>query len=169
MKRKGTHSSRRQEHAAEKGQPNFARLDPQVPFLERIDWIRSVAALVAVHREDVERVCPGPNRKTRELLHTETACQRTEWYFNNLRMRHMIAESRLTLLPVGTTSNEALRHQTNNWFRETQKTHKSTHDSQCRLVQSHRRALGSNSFNAGLDGRRMAGLVRRAQGWPNAQ
>ena len=37
-------------------------------------------------------------------------------------MRH----SRLALLPTGTTSNESLHHETNTWFRETQKLHKAT-------------------------------------------
>ena len=90
-------------------------LNPGEPFWERIEWIRSLAALAAVYRAEVERICPGPNRKIYELLHTAAAAPRTEWYFNNLRMRHMIAEARLSLLPVGTTSIEALHHEVNNW------------------------------------------------------
>ena len=104
----------------------LSELDASIPFFERIEWIRSLAALVAVHRGEVERVVPGPNRKMFELLHTAAAGPRTEWYLNNLRMRHAISQSRLSLLPVGTTSNEALHREINNWFRETQQMHKTT-------------------------------------------
>ena len=104
----------------------LSQLDATVPFFERIEWIRSLAALAAVRRSEVECVVPGPNRKMFELLHTAAAGPRTEWYLNNLRMRRAISPSRLSLVPVGTTSNEALHHEINNWFRETQKLHKTT-------------------------------------------
>ena len=45
---------------------------------------------------------------------------------NNIRLRHNITKSRLSLLPVGTTSNEALHSEINRWFKETQKIHPST-------------------------------------------
>ena len=101
-------------------------LEPDAPFILRVDWIRALAALTSVYRAEVQRVAPGPNRKVFELLHSAAAAGRSEWYFNNLRMRHLIEPSRLSLLPIGTTSNEALHHEINNWFRETQKIHKAT-------------------------------------------
>ena len=88
-------------------------LEPDVPFFLRVEWIRALAALTSAYRTEVQRVAPGPNR-------------RSDWYFNNLRMRHLIEPSRLSLLPIGTTSNEALHHEINNWFREMQKIHKAT-------------------------------------------
>ena len=96
-------------------------LEPDVPFFLRTDWIRALAALTSVYRTEVDRVAPGPNRKVFQLLHSAAAAGRSEWYFNNLRMRHLLEPSRLSLLPIGTTSNEALHHEINNWFRETQK------------------------------------------------
>ena len=101
-------------------------LEPDVPFFLRTDWIRALAALTSVYRTEVDRVAPGPNRKVFQLLHSAAAAGRSEWYFNNLRMRHLLEPSRLSLLPIGTTSNEALHHEINNWFRETQKIHKAT-------------------------------------------
>ena len=59
-------------------------------------------------------------------LLSATAPARAEWYLNNTRMRHMISGTRQALLPVGTTSNEALHHEIKTWFRETQKLHQAT-------------------------------------------
>ena len=38
----------------------------------------------------------------------------------------MVLRARLALLPIGATFNEALHHEINTWFRETQKLHQST-------------------------------------------
>ncbi|CAE7226703.1 unnamed protein product, partial [Symbiodinium sp. CCMP2456] len=84
-------------------------LNASVPFFERAEWSKSLAALAAVYRQDMDRVVPGPNRKVYELLHSAAAAERTEWYFNNLRARHAIATSRLSLLPVGTTLSLKLK------------------------------------------------------------
>ena len=110
-------------------------LDASVPFFERSEWSQSLATLAAVYRQDMDRVVPGPNRKVYELLHSAAAAARTEWYFNNLRARHMIATSRLSLLPVGTTSNESLHHEINNFFRETQKIQKTTLSLKLKILQ----------------------------------
>ncbi|CAE6972000.1 unnamed protein product [Symbiodinium sp. CCMP2592] len=110
-------------------------LNASVPFFERSEWSLSLAALAAVYRQDMDRVVPGPNRKVYQLLHSAAAAARTEWYFNNLRARHMIATSRLSLLPVGTTSNESLHHEINNFFRETQKIHKTTLSLKLKILQ----------------------------------
>ena len=109
-------TDRRSKHASV-----LDNLEPDVPFFLRTDWIRALAALTSVYRTEVDRVAPGPNRKVFQLLHSAAAAGRSEWYFNNLRMRHLLEPSRLSLLPIGTTSNEALHHEINNWFRETQK------------------------------------------------
>ena len=101
-------------------------LDPEKPFWLKLEWIKALAALSAVYKQEVERISPGPNRKIYDLLFTAASGARTEWYFNNIRARHMVLRARLALLPIGTTSNEALHHEINTWFRETQKLHQST-------------------------------------------
>ena len=101
-------------------------LDPAKPFLLRLDWIQALAALASVHRSEMDRLAPGPNRKIYQLLHTASAPNRSGWYFNNLIMRHLLSAERLSMMPIGTSSNEALHHEINNWFRETQKLHKAT-------------------------------------------
>ena len=78
------------------------------------------------HRSEMDRLAPGPNRKIYQLLHTASAPNRSGWYFNNLIMRHLLSAERLSMMSIGTSSNEALHHEINNWFRETQKLHKAT-------------------------------------------
>ena len=81
----------------------LANLDPTTPFYIRVEWMKLIAALVSVYRDEVERIAHGPNRRVWQLLHTATAPDRTEWYFNNIRLRRSLAAGRLRLLPVGTT------------------------------------------------------------------
>ena len=73
-------------------------LDPNKPVYLRIEWIKSLAAVASIYREEVQRVCPGPNRKIRELLFTAACAPRSEWYMNNIRSRHVISSGRLPLL-----------------------------------------------------------------------
>ena len=116
------------------------------PFYTRVEWIQAVAALANSFRDDMRRMCPGPNRRVWQLLHTATAPERTEWYMNNIRIRHSLSARKLSLLPVGTTSNESLHAEINRWFKETQKLHKATLDLKLQILQagkllSHNRAL----------------------------
>ena len=121
-------------------------IDATVPFYLRIDWIRSLAALSSVYSSEVQRIAPGPNKRVVQLLHTAAAPARTEWYFNNTRIRHLLQVSRLSLLPIGTTSNEALRREINVWFRETQKLLQATLKLKLRILR-----LAKNlSHNAAL-------------------
>ena len=101
-------------------------LDVDKPFYLRLEWIRALAAIASVHRDELDKVAPGPNRKLFKLLFSAADHSRSEWYMNNCRMRHMISPKRLALLPSGTTSNESLHHEINAWFRETQKLHQAT-------------------------------------------
>jgi hypothetical protein len=67
-----------------------------------------------------QKKSPGPNKTVCEILWCAAAAPRIEWYLNNTRQRHSMCVERLTLLPAGTTSNEALHAEINNWFRQTQ-------------------------------------------------
>ena len=113
----------------------IANLDPSTTFYVRVEWMQLLAALVAVFRDEAERTAPRPTRKIWQLLHTATAADRTEWYFNNFRLRHSFPRQRLSLLPVGTTSNESLHHEVNCWFRETQKIHQSSLNMKLRILR----------------------------------
>jgi hypothetical protein len=96
------------------------------PFYTRIEFIESLAALVAMYPDEVVRIAPGPNKPVFHILWSAAAVDRIEWYFNNSRMRHSISTSQFNLLHSGTTSNEALHAEINNWFRQTQTIHQAT-------------------------------------------
>ncbi|CAE7200946.1 unnamed protein product [Symbiodinium natans] len=104
----------------------LAQINSEIPFFVRVDFIRAIAALCAVYSHEVIRVAPGPNRQVYKLLHSATAVNRAEWYFNNTRLQHMLEARRLPLLPTGTTSNESLHREINVWFRETFKLHQTS-------------------------------------------
>ncbi|CAE7614134.1 unnamed protein product [Symbiodinium necroappetens] len=120
------------------------RLDE--PFYTRVEWIRAIAALTNVYKGEVHKVSvsPGPNRRVWQLLHS-AAAERSEWYMNNIRIRHALASHRLHLLPSGTTSNEALHYEINRCFKEIQKLHQASLQQKLEILQlgkllSHNRA-----------------------------
>ena len=43
-------------------------LDYDKPWYLRIEWIKALAALANVDRQDMSRMCPGPNRRIGQLL-----------------------------------------------------------------------------------------------------
>ncbi len=51
---------------------------------------------------------------------------RIEWYFNNTRLRYAVAPCKHSLLPSGTSSNEALHAEINRWFRAVRMMHQAT-------------------------------------------
>ncbi len=104
----------------------YKKLNGDVPFYTRLDYIECLAALVALYPEEVKRTAPGPNKPVFKILWNAAAVDRVEWMFNNIRIRHSMALSECNLLPSGTSSNEALHAEVNKWFRQTQQIHQST-------------------------------------------
>jgi len=104
----------------------LAELNTKNPFRSRLEFIEAVAALASLHADEMTKMCPGPNKPVYQILHAATAFPRTQWYFNNLRLRYTMARGRLALLPSGTASNEALHAEINRFFRQTQSMHHST-------------------------------------------
>ena len=84
------------------------QLDQDTPFLNRVDFIKSVAALCRIYKSEVTRKAPGPNEHINEILWAACAPDRLE-LMNNLRVRHAMTASYLWFLPSGTASNEALQ------------------------------------------------------------
>ena len=97
-----------------------------MPFRDRLEFIECIAALVALFPEDCGMKAPGPNTPVKHILLAATHPSRTEWYFNNMRMLHSRGIKHMSMLAVGTTSNEALHREMNNWFRQTQTMHQPT-------------------------------------------
>ncbi|CAE7205271.1 unnamed protein product [Symbiodinium sp. CCMP2592] len=121
-------------------------LDDEKPIYTRLEWIQLIAAVANVFRDDMTRLCPGPNKRVWQLLLGATSPERSEWYLNNLRIRHSLHARALPLLPVGTTSNESLHAEINRWFKETQMMHQATLEMKLEILRlgkllSHNRAL----------------------------
>ena len=102
------------------------RLDPSVPVLTRVSFIEAVAAICALHSQEVERKVTGTSKSVRQVLWSACSPQRLEWLFNNQRVRHALSPLQRALLPSGTTSNEALHSEINSWTRSTHEVHRST-------------------------------------------
>jgi len=98
-------------------------IDYEKPWYYRIDFVKAMAAVARVHRDEMDRVAPGPNRPVRELLFSACEPKRCEWYFNNIRTRRLLGPGVISLLASGTASNESLHAEINNWFRQTQHIH----------------------------------------------
>ncbi|CAE7810987.1 unnamed protein product [Symbiodinium sp. CCMP2592] len=137
------------------------------PFYTRVEWIRAIAALTNVYKDEVRKVSPGPNRRVWELLHSATAPERAEWYMNNVRIRHALSAQRLRLLPSGTTSNEALHYEINRCFKETQKLHQVSLQQKLEILQlgkllSHNRALYHHTTKQVQHGEVLARATRQS-------
>jgi len=103
-----------------------AALDDSKPWYARFAFIEALAALAALHPEDMRRKVSGANKPLSRLLWSAAAPKKVEWYWNCMRVRHSMDRSKLELLPSGTTSNESLHHEINSWFRQTPMIHSAT-------------------------------------------
>jgi hypothetical protein len=79
-----------------------------------------------LYPSEVTRISPGPNKPVYKILWSAAAIDRTEWMFNNCRIRHSMTAAECNLLPSGTASNEALHAELNRCFKSTQLLHQST-------------------------------------------
>ncbi|CAE7893205.1 unnamed protein product [Symbiodinium microadriaticum] len=102
------------------------KLDGSVPFRSRLEFVEGLAAIAAEFPEDMLRKVTGANKAIDQILWCAAAADRAEWLLNNLRWRHRLGLRDLTLLPCGTTSNEALHAEIKGWFAQTQQIHQST-------------------------------------------
>ena len=92
----------------------------------RIQFLEGVAALAAMCSQDLSRKVEGTKLTVAKLLHSITAADKLEYQFNNLRYRQFLPAAVRTLMPSGTTSNEALHAELNAWYRQVQQLHRST-------------------------------------------
>lgn len=98
----------------------------QTVWLTRHDYIESLAALSSAFRDDVAKKLPKSGKKLNHIFWSSVTPENVEWLFNNLRFKHSLTPAQQLLLPSGTTSNEALHAEINNWFRQIQAIHRST-------------------------------------------
>ncbi|CAE7650574.1 unnamed protein product [Symbiodinium sp. CCMP2592] len=97
-----------------------------VPFYNRCEFIRGLAALCSLKPEEVGRKVTGANKEVFKILWSAAAPDRLEWLWNNLRLRHGMTVLERAFLPSGTSSNEALHAEINAWLRTANSLHRST-------------------------------------------
>ena len=76
-----------------------------------------MAALSALFSAELGRRTHVGGAPLRKILFNATAPTRMQWYFNNLRLRHSITRHKLSLLPSGSSGNEAFHSELNRWCR----------------------------------------------------
>ena len=121
-------------------------LNPETPYYTRVEFIEALAALSALHPEDMSRRVTGSNKELCKLLWSAAAPGRIEWFLNNQRARHAMQYDRIGLLPIGTTSNESLHAELNANFRQIQCLHQSTLELKLNILTIHKQM----SHNAAL-------------------
>ena len=99
--------------------------DAGIPWFDRADVVRAVAAAVALYPEDLRRVTTA-GRSLVEHLASVCRPTRLEWLFNVSRFVHTLGAEQRELLPSGTTSNEALNAELRSWFESTVRLHRAT-------------------------------------------
>ena len=96
-------------------------LRPEEPFSTRFEFISALAALTALNWDEVKYKChvriASKGATLAKVLWNAAGPERAGWYFNSQRFRHMLSPRMLPLLPSGTSGNESLHHEVNNWFR----------------------------------------------------
>ena len=112
-----------------------------------VQFIECIAAISSAYRHEVQRKIASGKRLNR-VLWAATDFASVQWLFNNLRVRHSLSAQARILLPAGTTTNESLHAEVNNWFRQTQMLHQSTFRLKLRVMcvaklLPHNRALYS--------------------------
>ena len=127
------------------------RMDGEAPWVTPFDFIEAVAALSAVFQSELHRRTHVAGVQLKKLLWNATAPHRLQWYFNNLRFRHSLLPSKLSLLGSGTSRNEALHAEVNRWFRNQPEVFASTVELQLRVstlakLQAHNCALYSRTL-----------------------
>ena len=90
-------------------------IDGESPWATTLHFIEALAALSAVYSDELKRRTHANGVQLRKLLYNATSPSRMQWYFNNLRHRHSLDPSKLSLLGSGTSSNEALHADMNRW------------------------------------------------------
>ena len=95
----------------------LATLDVSTPFHNRLAFITGLAAICVLRQCEVCRKVTGQNKEVFCVLWAACAPDRSEWLFNNVRLRHNLCKQQLVFLPSGTSSNEALHTEINSWLR----------------------------------------------------
>ena len=111
-------------------------MDPEKPWLNAEEFIKTLGALTAVYWKEVDTTTHVNMSKLYHVLWCAAAPDRIGWYFNNIRMRHTLPSKYLQLLGSGTSPNEALNWEINHNLKMSQKeVYGTTIDLQLKIFQ----------------------------------
>ena len=134
------------------------------PYYERETFVRDVAAIVALHPQEVSKTF----QKTGNLRsHLAVWCEATrlEWMPNCTRFLHGLPQHTRALMPSGTTSNEAYHAELNAAFKRVQSLHVSSLESRLKTIQfSKLLAHNSALYRPGLRQERAGTVLVRLVG-----
>jgi len=86
-------------------------------FKSRMEFVRCLAALVALYPDEVRRKVAGRGGTIHSMLVRTGDPSKAEWLLNYTRQKQALTESEAERVPFGTASNEALHAALNKWFR----------------------------------------------------
>ncbi len=92
-------------------------IDVEKPWYRKLEYIQGAAAVSALFPEEMERKTYMQGRPMRSVLMSATAPDRLAWYWNSLIVRRRLPKEMQGLLGAGTTPNESLHNEINNWYR----------------------------------------------------
>ena len=95
-------------------------------FASRAEFVRCLAALVALFPKELRRKVAGTKSTVHKLLIRTAQPARAEWLFNHQRQRQLLSRAEASQAAMGTTSNEALHRELNRWFRTIVQMHQPT-------------------------------------------
>ena len=104
----------------------LSSLDGNLPYLQRIDYMRDMAALCAVYRDEVVKKTAQAGAPLSTILWRATKPTKVGYYFNHLRRLAAVPERQRPQLSSGTTAVEVLNKEINNVFRHVQYMYQST-------------------------------------------
>lgn len=93
------------------------QLDDSTPWANVGEYVEAIAALAALYPEEMQRKTYVGGKKVNQILWCATAPDRIHWFFNNIRVRHRVDRSMVSLLGSGTSPNESLHAEINRWFK----------------------------------------------------
>jgi len=103
------------------------KLDFNAPFVNRLTFVKAVAALVALYPEETAKVGPPGPLTTREVLYNGCQPESVEFKLNHTRLLHRVDARVRGFIANGTCSIEALNRELNqDWFHNTSNVYQST-------------------------------------------
>ena len=106
----------------------------EVPFESRSEFLRAMAAIVAVHRDEVMRQLPKGGGSLLHLVWQGCQIFKIEWMLNYTRFIHSISSAEFVVLPRGTASNEAYHAELNSAFRRVHQLHVSALETRLKAI-----------------------------------